>query len=189
MARDVTIAKFKGVLFNDVDEITLTDAERSQLLRIRAIYTMQLSNPTIANNDVVVMLQREFGVGSLSQAYRDIAQTHALLGSVPNASKQWIRYMVVEALKQSVACADSLIENSDDDAVIVKAIEAKIKAADKLAKYTRLDKADPDAIPYEDIVPIQTEFTTDPSVMGVKIDDPHGLVERVKKKYLDFQEL
>lgn len=198
MARDATIVKFRGVLFDDVGEMNLTEQEKEQLARIRAVYTLQLANPTIPNTELVALL-KGLGVKSVSHAYRIIAQTSILLGSVPNASKQWTRYMVVEALKQAIARADQVIAESEvisgsednevvkDNELIIKAIEAKTKAADKLAKYARLDKSDPEPIPYEEIVPLATEFLTDPSVMGVHIDDPIGLVERTLKKYTDFE--
>lgn len=186
MARDATIVKFRGVLFEDMDELTLSEAEREQLARIRAVYTLQLAKPTTPNTELVALL-RDRGVKSVSHAYRIIAQTSILLGSVPNASKQWTRYVVVEALKSAIARADQIIEESDDDEVVIKAIDAKTKAADKLAKYARLDKSDPEPIPYEEIVPLATEFLTDPSIMGVQVDDPIGLVERVTKKYVDFE--
>lgn len=209
MARDATIVKFRGVLFEDMDELTLSEAEREQLARIRAVYTLQLAKPTTPNTELVALL-RDRGVKSVSHAYRIIAQTSILLGSVPNASKQWTRYVVVEALKSAIERADRIIDsaaveddNEIDDTcegdalgkfvrtctseVVIKAIEAKIKAADKLAKYARLDKSDPEPIPYEEIVPLATEFLTDPSIMGVQVDDPVGLVERVTKKYVDFE--
>lgn len=189
MARNSTIDKFRGVIFDDCDEMALTDAERSQLLHIRAVYTLQLSRPTVDNKDIIKMLGSQFGIKNLSQAYRIIAQTHLLLGSVPNASKQWIRYMVVEALKNVIEHADRMIADSIDESVIVKALDAKTKAADKLAKYACLNVVEPDAIPYDDIVDMKTEFVTDPSVKGLKVADPYGMVERLKKKYTDYTEV
>lgn len=145
------------------------------------------------------MLRSEFDI-SLSQAYRDIASTQTLLGSVPNASKQWIRYMVVEALKDVMARADTILEtfsgDSDgdigallvDNDSIIKALEVKVKAADKLAKYARLNMEDVDPLPFDEIVPQPIEYCNDPSILtGKVIDDPVAYVERIKKKYIDIE--
>ncbi|MEG2099581.1 MAG: hypothetical protein RRY42_06700 [Mucinivorans sp.] len=189
MARSATIDKFRKVFFEDFNEMDLSAQEAEQLRRIRAVYTLQLDNPMVSSKEIVSMLGSQFGIKSIPQAYRDIAQTNALLGSVPNSAKQWTRYMVTETLKGVITRADFIIENSLDDDVIIRAMDSKTKAADKLAKYARLDQADPDPVPYEDIVGMKTEFTTDPAVMGIEMDDPQSFVEKVKKQYVEFEEV
>lgn len=207
MPKPSTIDKFRKAIFDDSAELVLTESESNQLRRIRAIYTMQLNRPNITNREIVSMLKSEHNITSLSQAYRDIAQTQALLGSVPNASKQWIRYTVVESLKSVIEHADKIIENSMsvesengvefyavlNPEVIVRALEAKTKAVDKLAKYSRLGESDPDPIPYEEIVPLPIEFTMDSEIVtGVKVENPEELVRRVKKKFIedvDYEEI
>lgn len=189
MARSATIDKFRKVFFEDFNELDLSAQEAEQLKRIRAVYTLQLSNPMVSSKEIVSMLSSQFGVKSIAQAYRDIAHTNALLGSVPNSAKQWTRYMVTETLKSVITRADSIIDNSLDDDLIVRAMDSKTKAADKLAKYARLDQADPDPVPYEDIVGMKTEFTTDPAVMDIEMADPQAFVDKIKKQYVEFEEV
>ncbi len=61
-----------------------------------------------------------------------------------------------------------------------------VAAADKLGKYTRLDKEDQEPLPWEEIKPQPVEFVTDPSVLGIEhVENPRALVEKVRKKYMD----
>lgn len=199
MAKPVTLEKFRKSIFEDFDDMMLTDGERFQLRRIRTIYTVQLDNPSISNAEIVKLLMNEYGI-SLSQSYRDIADTHLLLGSVPNASKQWVRYMVVESLKSVIDGATKLIESftsddgellagNDEKDIIIKAMNAKTKAAKELAKYTRLDQVDPEMLPFDEIVPVNVDYFNDPSILtGVEVDNPIEAVDKVLKKYIDFEE-
>lgn len=200
MSKPATLEKYRKLIFEDFGDIALSPAEEYQLKRIRAVYTLQLDRPSVLNKELVSMLRSEFDV-SLSQAYRDIANTQTLLGSVPNASKQWIRYMVVEALKDVMARVDVILAaylDGESDAMltdndsITKALEVKVKAADKLAKYARLNIADTDPLPFDEIVPQPIEYCNEPSILtGKVIDDPVAYVEKIKKKYIDaeFEEI
>lgn len=198
MAKPVTLEKFRKSIFEDFDDMMLTDGERFQLRRIRTVYTVQLDNPSISNTEIVKLLMSQHGI-SLSQSYRDIADTHLLLGSVPNASKQWVRYMVVETLKSVIDGASKLIESftvdgelligNDEKDIIINAMNAKTKAAKELAKYTRLDQVDPEMLPFDEIVPVNVDYFNDPSILtGVEVENPIEAVDKVLKKYIDFEE-
>lgn len=198
MAKPVTLEKFRKSIFEDFDDMMLSEVERFQLRRIRTVYTVQLDNPSISNTEIVKLLMNQHGI-SLSQSYRDIADTHLLLGSVPNASKQWVRYMVVETLKSVIDGASKLIESftvdgelligNDEKDIIIKAMNAKTKAAKELAKYTRLDQVDPEMLPFDEIVPVNVDYFNDPSILtGVEVDNPIEAVDKVLKKYIDFEE-
>lgn len=179
MPKPATIEKFHAALFEGVDTVVLTPSERDQLQRIRAIFTMQLDKPYISNKEIATMLCTNFGINSMSQAYRDIARTQQLLGSVSNSNKVWIRYLVTEGLKSLINRA---IEEGD--------LETEQRAYATLAKCYRLNMEDPDPIPYEDIVPQQIDYVNDPSILtGVPVDDPRAMVERIKRKYIDFEEV
>lgn len=198
MAKPVTLEKFRKSIFEDFDDMMLSEVERFQLRRIRTVYTVQLDNPSISNTEIVKLLMNQHGI-SLSQSYRDIADTHLLLGSVPNASKQWVRYMVVETLKSVIDGASKLIESftvdgelligNDEKDIIINAMNAKTKAAKELAKYTRLDQVDPEMLPFDEIVPVNVDYFNDPSILtGVEVDNPIEAVDKVLKKYIDFEE-
>lgn len=173
MAKPATIDKFREQLWDDIDTIDCTPCERQQLLRYRGIFTQKLDNPAISNKNLAKYLETEHGIKSLAQAYRDIAQADVLLGSVRSSEKAWIRYLVVEKLKEAIDKADT-----DGD------LFNMISAIDKLAKYSRLDKEDQEALPYDEIVPRPIEFVNDPSVLGLpKVENPKAVIERVKRKY------
>lgn len=203
MGRDATIVKFRDYIFEDADNVSLTPLEHKQLLRLRSVVTLQLERPSTSNTEIVAMLTNMHGV-SVSQAYRDIASTHLLLGSVPNASKQWIRYMTVETLKGVIENAEAVIQSqrvpedqlSDNtyvyynSEIVLEALAVKTKAADKLAKYARLDQSDPDPIPFEEIVPLNIDYVNDPSILtGVQVDDPKAAVKKVLDKYANYEEV
>ena len=102
MSKPSTLDKFRDRLFDDIDRLELTDRERSELMRYRAIFVLKLENPHITNANVVKFLNKKFGIRSIAQAYRDIAATETMLGKVRTSEKQWIRYLVTETLKEAI---------------------------------------------------------------------------------------
>ena len=179
MPKPSTIDKFRDHLFDDIDTLSLTPMERDQLLRYRAIFTLKLENPHVSNRVVADFLKDNFGITSVAQAYRDISAMEMMLGAVRSSEKQWIRYLVVEKLKDALAMAEKKGK-----------IKEMIMAADKLAKYTRLDQEDQEPIPWEEIVPAPVEYLNDPKLLGLP-EPPEGaraFVEKIKRKYIDLPE-
>ena len=158
MNKQADIDKFTDVLFRDFDDGGLTMHEKEMLRRYRTIFTISLDNPSIQDSEVRDYLMNEYGI-SYPQAYRDIMNSRMILGNVQNAKKEWVRYIVNETLKKAIGEAEALG---------AKGIKLKIMAADKLAKYNRLDKEDSLEIPWEEIIPQSIEPTTDPTVLGIK---------------------
>lgn len=174
MAKQSTLDKFKQHLFDDSSGLVLTASESEQLKRYRAIYSERLEDPSISNKSLVTFLQSNFQI-SQSQAYRDIGQMEQLFGNVVNAQKEWVRYLVVETLKESIALARDQAD-----------IKTMVKAATALGVLTRLDKEDSQTIPYEDIVPLQIEFQNDPSILGLpKVENTRETIDKVLRKYID----
>lgn len=176
MSRKNNLDKFRDVLFTDLrDEKMkeLTPVEREQLKRYRFCFTESLENPTIPDTQLRDFLMSEFNI-SESQAYRDIGNIRILLGNIRNAGKEWIRYLVNETLKDA-------IEKAKDSGKI----KEQILAADKLGKYNRLDKEDALEIPWDEIIPISVEPTSDPTVLkGVKpLKNKEEEIEKMYKKY------
>lgn len=169
-----TLEKYYDRMWLDLDSIPdLTPVERSQILRYRDIYTAKLANPSTTNASIVDALKEKYGIG-VAQAYRDISQMEILLSSIRAAEKQYIRYMVVETLKESI----NLARLKDDP-------ETMAKAAGLLGKYTRLDQEDQDPLPWEEIVPRPIEYVNDPTVLGLPaVKNPKEYVEKMKCKYL-----
>ena len=175
MSRKPNLDKFHDVLFTDFNEQEhLTLAEQKQLLRFRSAFTLSLENPSIPDTKLRDHLIEEFGI-STTQAYADISNVRILLGNVRNAGKEWVRYLVNETLKKAIEEADKLGK---------KGILLKIMAADKLGKYNRLDREDAESLPWEDIVPVPIEPTTDPTVLGIKpLENKEEVIRKMYEKY------
>lgn len=179
MSKVPTIEKFKDRLFDDLDTLDATDNEKKLILIYRYLLTQRLERPYVTNAQLAEFLHDCFGITSLGQAYRYIGHVELLVGNIRSSEKAWIRYIVVETLKEAIQLAKSECD-----------IKAMVAAADKLGKYTRLDQEDQDPLPWEEIKPQPIEFITDPSVLGLdKVENPRALIEKVRKKYMDEVEV
>lgn len=176
MPTESTLEKFKDRLFDDLDSIDCTPAERRRLKIYRFLFTSKLEKPYVTNAELAENLAEYFGVTSTGQAYRYISHIELLVGNVRASEKQWIRYLVVEALKEAIKLA-----KAKDD------IKAMVSAADKLGKYTRLDQEDPEPIEW-DIKPQAVEFINDPTILNLpKVSNPKEVVEKAKKRYMEAE--
>ena len=180
MPKPSDLDKFRDYLFDDVDTLPFTPRDKERLLRYRAIFTLKLERPSTSNKDIALMLMTTFHVKSLSRAYQDIASADILLANVRSSEKQWIRYLVVETLKEAI----NLARDEGDIATMVK-------AADRLGKYARLDQEDQEPIPYEDIVPAPVEYTSDPEVLGLPApkEGARQFIERIKRRYIEVEDV
>lgn len=167
-----TIQKFGDNLFEDLDKLEATELEKAQLRRYRQLISIRLDNPSLTNKAVVALVESEFDI-STAQAYRDLAEVEKVLGRISNTSKTWIRYTVVETLRESIALARAAGDHAE-----------MIKAAAQLGKYSRLDKEDPQNMPYEDIVPPKIEYINDPAILGVSVPNPTEFVAKIKRKFI-----
>ena len=162
------------ILFKEIEEEDLSPTEKEIILRYRAIFSLNLEKPYLQDSKVRDFLMNEFKV-SESQAYRDIANVRMILGNIKNAGKEWVRYIINETLKKAIDDAEKLGKLG---------IKLKIMAADKLAKYNRLDKEDGVNIPWEKIVPQSIEPVSDPTVLGVKpIRNKEEMIRKMVDKY------
>lgn len=178
MSREHPLERFRTVLFENVSDSTLTANECQQLKRYRDAFTQSLDNPLIRDTELRDYLINEYHI-SESQAYRDLANIRILLGNVRNAGKEWIRYLVIEGLKDAAARAR---EGGK--------LKEEIMALDKLAKYNRLDKEDIAELPFDKIIPVDWETTSDVTVLGAKpIENLDQEIEKLYKKYMDDIEI
>jgi len=173
MSRKPNLDKFHDVLFNDFDEQQhLTPVECDQLKRYRAAYAQSLENPSIPDIKLRDYLVNEFGI-STTQAYCDIANIRVLLGNVRNASKEWMRYLINETLKEAIAACKL---TGDWKKVIL--------ATNVLGKYNRLDKEDATEYPWEEILPTSIEPTNDVTVLKVKpLANKEEEIRKMYEKY------
>lgn len=178
MSREHPLERFRTVLFENVSESTLTGNEYQQLVRYRDAFTQSLDNPLIRDTELRDYLMSTYHI-SESQAYRDLANIRILLGNVRNAGKEWIRYLVIEGLKDAAARAR---EGGK--------LKEEIMALDKLAKYNRLDKEDIAELPFDKIIPVDWETTSDVSVLGAKpMENLDAEIAKLYKKYMDDIEI
>lgn len=177
MSRISNLEKFKDYLFEDIDEIhvlmripNLSLAERNLILRFRFCFSRLLEKPSLQDKKLRDDLMNEYNI-SESQAYRDIADIKIFLPNIRAAGKEWIRYVVNEELKEA-------IQDAKDSDMLRERIEA-IKA---LAKYNKLDQDDGEELPWDKIIPIPIEPTTDPTVLGIQ---PIKNLDNEIKKLID----
>lgn len=173
MSRKANLDKFHDVLFKDMDEqLCLTMVEREQLKRYRAAYSLSLENSSMLDTELRDFLMSEFDI-SQTQAYYDITNIRVLLGNVRNASKEWIRYLVNETLKEAINA--SRIEGKWKNVIL---------ATNVLGKYNKLDKDDAVEYPWEDILPIPIEPTNDVTVLKVKpMENKEAEIKKMYEKY------
>jgi len=124
-----------------------------------------ITDPALSDTHITNLLINEYG-RSKTQAWRDVAIIKSVLGDIKNADKEWQRYTVISMLKEAYELAKTK-----------KDPKAMAMAADKLGKYTKLDKDDLDDIPWDEIVPPSFEPSADPQLLG--IPDGHKSAEEV----------
>lgn len=174
------LEKLHDYLFasREVCEVVFDKDQQEVVLRYRAAFTKWLSEPFLRDNQMISYLKVAFGIGE-AQAYRDLSRIKSLIGNVHNAGKEFQRHRATEMILKGydmAAEADSHLE--------VKQAMAMIRAGEALVRVHKLDKDEIERIPWEDIIPLQLEPTTDISVIGRKrIDNLEELQQKLRRKY------
>lgn len=154
--------------------VKFTENELAVKNMYESAFAKWIADPALDDTSIVNLLVNEHN-RSKTQAWRDVAIIKSVLGNIKNADKEWQRYTVISMLKEAYEKARS---------------ESKIKemvmAADKLGKYTKLDKEELDQVPWDEIVPPSFEPSADPRLLGIP-DGPQSLDEVIalKKKLRD----
>ena len=138
------------------------------------IYAYWLDKSYLPDKKVVQYVIDKYG-RSRSQAYSDIATVKVLFGDISTARKEFQRYRVIEMILEAYGKA-----KKEGD------IKAMIMAADKLGKYTKLDKDELEELPWDQIVPPSFEPSADPKLIGINDSPEHieAKKEKLRKKYL-----
>jgi hypothetical protein len=168
--------KLQMHLFNDENDLPPERIFTKQELVIRErymnVFTFWLDKPTLSDKKIIQYMITNLGI-SKRQAYYDVDKIKVLLGNVRNATKEWQRYKLISMLDRAYELAE-----------VKKMPIAMIMAADKLGKYTNLDKEDALHIPYDEIVPQSFEPTGDVSVLGIQpIPDLKERQRQMREKY------
>jgi hypothetical protein len=174
MPRKPNLDKFHAVLFDNIDDITLNESERQQLMRYRTVFTLSMEKPHLPDVELRNHLMDNFGISAV-QAYHDIHQMRILLGNVRNAGKEWVRYLVNESLKKAIDDAQRLGN---------KGIKLVIAATNVLGKFNMLDKEDGIDLNWDEIKPVPIEPTNDPTVLNVKpLENKEEVIRKLYEKY------
>ncbi|HAQ19584.1 MAG TPA: hypothetical protein DCR40_10190 [Prolixibacteraceae bacterium] len=177
---DSFLEKCNKYLFDDQSELPVHfDAdEQNMIIRLRDAYVHWLAHPEKNDSEMINYITETYDV-SQSTAYRDLPRVKILIGNVKSVSREFHRHtanhMIREGYKMAVD-AESLLE--------VKQAEAMIRAGQALVKVNKLDKDESEALPWEDIVPLDLEPSTDVSVIGRKpIANLKEIQAKLRKKY------
>ncbi len=139
-------------------KMKLPPADQVRLDRLKAIFARWMENPLLTDTMMRDYITTTFQVGRI-QAYNDIAVVKVLFGSAPKADKEFQRMRANRLLENAAAAAVAGDE---------KQAKALTKIAETIVKANRLDEADGEDYPFEDIVPKDESFSVDPEVIGIK---------------------
>lgn len=157
---------------NELMQKGVATAIRERLQRLRALYAYWLKFPRKTNNEVVEYNIKMFKIGR-SQAYDDLRLTQVLLGSMQQASKEFMRWKINQDLEH-----DLILARDKGDMRAVAAIEkARIQ-------NNRTDKDEEQELEFEKIVPQQFVPTDDPTVIGItKVAGLREKIRKLERKY------
>lgn len=111
---------------------------------------------------------------SYIEAVRDLSNIKLVIGNLPRARKELIRYQVTEMHKKAYQKA---LENGNELAMTA--------AANNISKANTLDK-DEIEIPWDQIIPPAFEPSNDIEVIGGKpVKDLDARIAKLKEKYMD----
>jgi len=153
--------------------VKLSEAEKLVRERYKSAFLFWLEKPELSDKQIVNYLIQNFDIKK-GAAYLDVVNIKQIFGDIKNASKEWHRHTVIEMCKKVYAAA-----------MARKDYKAAVAAADKIGKYTKLDKEEADAFPWDDIIPPSWEPSNDPQLLGIKMDPSQEkkLRDKVAKKY------
>lgn len=183
MSKPKTLQKYYDALFDPKATSVMSAKDAERVKRFREIYAIWIENPALSRAELKVYIAQNYPRLSESQIYRDLNDIYILLGSVQNASRAHIQFVVTETLLETI----SRLRNNP------KKQKELIAAVGMLAKYNQLDKDAPESIDWTEMVDFNIEPTSDPSELGI---EPMASLESVKsklyKKYaedIEFEEI
>lgn len=149
--------KIQKALFSPPSKtLVLTDKELEIKQRWEKAFTLWHANPHYSDKQIVRFLVNECGV-KRSVAYTDLTHIKMLLGCVNTASKEWYRHMVIEMARSAFVMAKA---KGDPKAMAL--------AADKIGKYAKLDKDEPEQLPWDEMIPPNFEPSPDITILGLE---------------------
>ncbi len=162
-------------LFDDRDALVaagMHPATIGHLLRIRDVYSYWLNFPLKRDKEIVALVRRKYDLSD-TQARTDLRLVKTLLGDFQQSTKDYHRFR-----------AFSMIEDSFHAAKAAGNTRDMVAAADKYAKYAKLDKEDERDVDWGELKLLNLEFTDDPAVIGIsRMPDHRKKIRALKEKY------
>lgn len=175
MPLPINIDQYSKLIVLDENELMqkgVATAIRERLQRLRALYAYWLKFPRKTNNEVVEYNIKMFKIGR-SQAYDDLRLTQVLLGSMQQASKEFMRWKINQDLEHDL----SLAREKGDMRAVASIEKARIQ-------NNRTDKDEEQELEFEKIVPQQFVPTDDPTVIGItKVAGLREKIRKLERKY------
>lgn len=177
MITDELIERTRKYLFStkeemDADKVPASRQER--LFRLRDMYTYWLRHNTLRERDIVRELKRRYGIGD-TKAYEDLRLVKLCLGELNQCTRDYMRYRMCCMIEESYAAARAKGDTA-----------SMVRAANVYGKYARLDKDEPDALSYDQIVPAAFEMSSDPSLVGIRpVKDWRARAAKLEKRFIE----
>ena len=175
MSKLTRLDRIQKAMFTPAEEsqALLSEKDMEVKLRYEKVFTYWLNNPHFDDKQIVQFMINFCGVQK-SVAYTDLRNIKQILGHVKVASKEWHRHMVVEMCRKAYKVA---MARKDPKGMAL--------AADKIGKYTKLDKDEADALPWDELVPPNFDPEPDVTVLGIESVENIEMKRRaLRDKYL-----
>lgn len=175
MSKITRIDRIQKAMFVPEEEARelLSPSDMEAKLRYEKVFTYWLQNPFLEDQKIVQFMINSCALKK-SMAYIELKNIKQILGKVQIASKEWHRHMVVEMCRKAYNMA---MARKDPKAMAL--------AADKIGKYTKLDKDEADHLPWDQLLPPNFEPDPDVAVLGIQpLENIETKRQQLRNKYL-----
>lgn len=180
MPKSNFLQKAEDYFFRNKDGANLTPDEIEKIRRFEFVFTDWLDKPELSEPDIVTLIINQFGL-SRAQAYREMYEIRLVLGSVNVAAKEFQRYRANQMINkgyQKVAEAKTKLE--------VEIGKGMILGGRAMGDVNRLDKLDPEELPFDKIIPLSFEPSSDVSLLKQRNITPKSIQDRFKELDAEF---
>jgi hypothetical protein len=180
MPKSNFLIKAEDYFFRNKDGANLTPDELDKIRRFEFVFTDWLDKPEMSEPDIVTLIINQFGL-TRAQAYREMYEIRLILGSVNVAAKEFQRYRANQMINngyKKVAEAKNKLE--------VEMGKGMIMGGKAMADVNRLNKLDPEEIPFDKIIPPSFEPSADISLLKLKNISPSNIRNRFAELDAEF---
>lgn len=153
LGKNTSYERILAHMREELAESDLSDFEKYKLTRLHEAFTFLRQWKT--TQDAVALLLKRFPGISKATAYRDCADAISLFGDISKSTKEGIRHLSTELLREAAVLAKA----KNDP-------EAMIKAALAMAKVNGVNITDPDAFNWAALEPHIYKYAVDPITLA-----------------------